>query len=902
MELTHPAFLWLLATIIPAVAIWRRSRADLPAPRRIASLVCRVLALVAVALALAGLRWIRHTDRATTLFLVDASHSIAPEALAESMQFAREGMAALAPGDMVGLIGFAAEPVIWVPPAAGALFPETAPPLPESAPLATDIGAALDFAAAVFPEGASRRILLIGDGNDTAGRGADTAARLAAEGIRVDTAAAENPQTPEVLVESVEIPANLIPGEPFTLGVPIRSNVETNLTVRLSAAGFILDTKTLRVTPGRSRAEFPNLKAPHAFTTYTVELVAARDTESGNNRAMASAGQSGGRRVLLVDSEPGRLRATAGILEQAGLEVEVRPPEGLPASISGLEAFDLLILSDVPAERVGIQRMQTIADWVSRLGGGFMLAGGESSFGSGGYADTAIERILPVRMEQVDREERPTVALLVSLDRSGSMQAAVAGQTKMSLANQGAVLAMEVLGPRDLFGLHAVDTRVHEVVPIIRDAAQAAAAQRILSVASAGGGIYIYTALRGAERALDDSDASVKHLILFADAADAEEKVAGEMGDGSPGAGSALDLAAAMNARGITTSVVALGSETDRDTSFLSSLANRGGGRFYLTGDALSLPQIFTTETLRVTQSSLFEDPFLPMPGAPSKATAGIDWSQTPFLLGHNMTQPKPTAEILLSTEGGAPLLAIWRHGLGMSAAFTSDLKDRWAADWLLWPGYAQFLSQTVRTLLPGTETGPLSVQALQEGTDVRLILDAVDRDGRFIDNIDPEISATDFPGAFPSVRAQQTAPGRYEVVVPGPDTGSVLYSVSAAGLAPAAVAVARNYPEELLALGTNRLALAEIATRGGGRFIETPTDAGTAERIAAQRRHELWPALLTLAGLLILADLAVRRLRSERENPAPDTGKPPMRPSTGRNEPRPHRQAAAPTLRAPMA
>ena len=37
---------------------------------------------------------------------------------------------------------------------------------------------------------------------------------------------------------------------------------------------------------------------------------------------------------------------------------------------------------------------------------------------------------------------------------------------------------------------------------------------------------------------------------------------------------------------------------------------------------------------------------------------------------------------MLASTEAGEPLLATWRYGLGQTAAFTSDAKSRWAAEW----------------------------------------------------------------------------------------------------------------------------------------------------------------------------------------------------------------------------
>src|SRR4029434_2203046 len=226
---------------------------------------------------------------------------------------------------------------------------------------------------------------------------------------------------------------------------------------------------------------------------------------------------------------------------------------------------------------------------------------------------------------------------------------------------------------------------------------------------------YIYTSLVEAFAQIRDVPARIKHVIVFSDAADAEEKSAGEMGDGTKGGGSALDLASAMLSAKVTTSVVALGSETDRDTAFLRQLAERGNGRFYLTSDATTLPQIFSTETMKVAQSSLVEEPFLAIPAAKHPIIAGLDWSQSPLLLGYNATKPKPTAEILLATERGEPLLAIWRYGLGQTAAFTSDAKARWASEWLGWPGFGKFWTQLVRGLMRKSDQSTFAIATNEE-------------------------------------------------------------------------------------------------------------------------------------------------------------------------------------------
>ena len=161
-----------------------------------------------------------------------------------------------------------------------------------------------------------------------------------------------------------------------------------------------------------------------------------------------------------------------------------------------------------------------------------------------------------------------------------------------------------------------------------------------------------------------------------------------------------------MLASRITVSVVALGTEQDKDTAFLRQLAAQGGGRFYLTADAATLPRLFAIETMRAAESSLREDAFLAQPAGSSEALKGINWQEAPLLLGFNTSELKPGAELLLSTERGDPLLAHWRYGLGRVAAFTSDAKSRWASEWLSWSGYGKLWGQLVRMLVrPAEET-----------------------------------------------------------------------------------------------------------------------------------------------------------------------------------------------------
>src|SRR5207244_4827568 len=110
----------------------------------------------------------------------------------------------------------------------------------------------------------------------------------------------------------------------------------------------------------------------------------------------------------------------------------------------------------------------------------------------------------------------------------------------------------------------------------------------------------------------------------------------------------------------------------------------------------------------------------------PSQAIANITFEDAPFLLDYVTTRPKPTCELILATERGDPLLAWWRYGLGMTVAFTSDAKSRWAAEWLSWPGYSKFWAQVVRQAMRKSDAKGIFMQITHKDGKAQVTLDAI--------------------------------------------------------------------------------------------------------------------------------------------------------------------------------
>ena len=174
-----------LLLLIPALAITiglhLASRRRLGAGRRRVALAVRSVLLVAIVLALAGFRLVLPVDRLATVYVVDLSDSVGQPGREDALAWLRESLTAMPEGDVAGIVGFGRAALVERLPQEVREIDRIA-----STPVrsATDIGAALRLASALFPDDAQKRIVLLSDGNDTTGTGQSEAALAAARGSR----------------------------------------------------------------------------------------------------------------------------------------------------------------------------------------------------------------------------------------------------------------------------------------------------------------------------------------------------------------------------------------------------------------------------------------------------------------------------------------------------------------------------------------------------------------------------------------------------------------------------------------------------------------------------------------------------------------------------------------------
>jgi len=861
LALLAPFFLWMIG----------RSLADLPWPQRIVSVVLRMAFVALLALGLSRLARTATTQKVCTVYVVDVSESVPDAALEDARAEITKGLREKPADALVRVITFAKRPRV-VPLADDA---KEAPPLerhdlPTTAPAAkrTGLGAATDLASALqlaygqYPSGYLRRAVVLSDGVQTDGDVLAEANRAREFGVKIFTIPYHRPVPGEVALRDLRVPDKVRVGEPFTLHANIFSSRPQKVKATLKQGEAIngLDgIKTVDLRPGDNDVTFKSVVRVAGEVTYALDLAdIPEDRFKENNRFAVSVAVPGRPTVLYAEGNPARASYLANALSAQEFDVDVRGPKEIPSSIRELERYDFVILSDAPAEAVSLTQQDAIESYVRDLGGGFLFAGGEAGYGLGGWYHTTVERILPVRMDAEKRRDEPQVAMVLVLDRSGSMSG-----LPMEMAKAAAKATADTLAGDDLLEVIAFDsspTRVVRMTP----AKHRARIQNDIARIQAGGGTEIFPALDAAYQSLTVTRARRKHVILLT--------------DGEAPEGGIRDLVQAMAAEGITVTSVGLGAGIKE--SLLRMIADLGGGRLYKVADPQSLPRVFTRETEMVSRNAAVEEYFQPKVVSPADFLRGVDMASAPFLHGYVATKMKPPpAQEILQSEVAEPILARWHVGLGWSLAWTSDVKNLWAVEWLRWPGYGQFWGQLVREHMRQKKRQQYDMRAEIDPASghVKASIDAIGGDDRFQNGLDAKLTVTGPQpnGEARKVAMRQTAPGRYESDFPLERFGSFLLHASLeksvddgkGGVKSAQVAesfghVTNPYPREYLALAPDLVTLSRTALVTGGRMDPDAKQVFDPAGESIRYHQDLWSRFIGAALAVYLLDLLVRRVR----------------------------------------
>jgi hypothetical protein len=437
------------------------------------------------------------------------------------------------------------------------------------------------------------------------------------------------------------------------------------------------------------------------------------------------------------------------------------------------------------------------------------------------------------------------VALDLVLDDSGSMKG-----DKIDAAKQAAKRALSAIQPGDEIGLMTFNSSLSWLVPrrTLLNAQDADTVQNAISGVVADGGTSIFFALTSSGNDMRDSSARTRHIVLLSD---------GQSDD----SGDYQELLNQLTDEGITVSAIAIGG--DADAGLLQSIAAMGNGRFYSATTPDQVPAILFNETRRIEPPAIVDRTVQPVLTGLGTGL-GLNSNSTPVRLkGYDSSTAKPQAAVELRTEDGDPLLAQWQLGLGQVTAWTSDVRNRWAADWIGQPSFGPFWSQVIHNSLSGQIDNNIQSTVDLQGGNATLKVTAVNGDGSLRNGAETQAQVFRPDGQKQAVALQQSAPGQYTATLPDDLRGVYLISVNqrvqgkvvAAQISSYSIGAAREYR----AIGTDLPKLQAVAAAGGGFVLDSPAQAFEHDTKSIQN-VPLWPGLVLVALLLFLAEIGTRR------------------------------------------
>lgn len=846
---TNPSWLWLLA---PALAwtLWWFLHSDviLPSWRRWVSFLLRLVILLALVLALAGLQWRQPAEGLNVMFLLDRSESIPAPQQEAARRYLNEAAKARKTTDRIGLVVFASEAALEFTPSDKWDTNQTKV-LAVLNPDRTDLAAAIRLGVAAFPEHGQKRLVVVSDGNENSGDALAAVMSARPLGVTVDVLPLGAQRGADAAVQRLSVPSRMKEGQPFDAKIFITADAPRQGTLRFYRNEEYLGEAPVQLDPGKNLFSFPQKLEQPGFYSYRVVLEVDNDQVPQNNRASAFVHVRGRPRVLLISAKPREDQPLREALSSSDFEVRPTTPEGLPDALVEWQSYDAIFLSNVAAGDIGLDRMKLLESAVRDLGVGLVCIGGDQAYAAGSYRGTPLETILPVHMELDSKKVLPKGALVLLMH---GMEFAGANQ----IARQTALAALDNLGPRDEMGVLLWDGAERWLFPL-QEVGDKREMGRAIAGMNQGDLPSFQNLMMKAYAALKASKASLKHIVVFS--------------DGDPAAPSQELMASIVNER-ITVSTVMIGGHVMPDTMLW--MANFGQGRFYEVpvNQASALPDIFIKESAVILKAAIMEDPFQPRQVAASEVLRGMP-AEYPTLMGYVGTTPKDRAEVPLVTDKGDPLLAHWQFGLGRTLAFTSDAKARWAREWLGWERYRQFWTQVAQWSLRRLETADFTADLELEKGEGRLAVEAVDEQGNYRNFLQLRALVISPKGNRQILALDQTGPGRYEARFPTPEVGAYTLHVMelSAGQPRGSLVLGAsvNYSPEFADAAPNLELLRRLAEYGGGKILDPRNPADHPflhDRQRTYQPRDWFEWLLRLAVVLFVADVGVRRIQMDRE------------------------------------
>ncbi|MEA3208967.1 MAG: hypothetical protein QOE70_2024 [Chthoniobacter sp.] len=850
----RPAF-WLLAFTPWIWWLHHAGGSGLGRGRAVTALLVRLSLAGALVMLLAEPRAVRRSDKLSVIYALDVSDSMGEKVSDQALSWVMQTVTQKPQKDEAGLVVFGRDAAVELPPR------QTFPFEAINSRVARDgsnLAKSLGLAAAMLPEQNQGRIVLISDGNETDGNVLAQLDELKSRGIAVDVLPVGFSYEKEVWLERLDLPRVVKAGETYETSVVLNALQRGTGKLVLQENGKKVFEKPIEFEAGKTRFTMPLYLREPGYYEYvaSIEVPKGEDGWAENNLAIGDLFLRGEGQVLVVTDARSDARDWEKLVEAlkaAQRLVQVRMAYEFPRDALSLLPYDLVIFPNAPADAFDAIQLQALRDAVYNNGTGFLMLGGPQSFGPGGYHHSAVEEALPVTMDVQQKKVLPKGALAIILHTCEFAE----GNT---WAKRIAKEAIRVLGAQDEVGLIAYtwgNNNGYNWIFPLTPAGQFEKLVPLINSAEPGDMPDFNTPMQMGLLGLQKSDAALKHMIVISD------------GDPSP---PTPQLVQQFVAAKVSVSMVAINPHGGQDVSIMQSIAQMTGGRYYFAQDPSQLPSIFIKEAKTLKRSMLQNKVFTPEVEMPSAVLKGID--EIPPLRGYVLTTVKPRASTILRTPPNKeepdqldPVLATWRFGLGVTAAWTSDLGPSWAKDWLEWDKYRALVKQLAIELSRVEAKTELRLSSFAAGSNGIVTVEDFAKVEAFLE---VQARVVGPRGESVTVPLQQIGPRRYQGQFPLWGKGRYQVIAAASGR-PGATDSAEQatggfavpYSPEYLKFRSDPIVLKEIAEKTGGRLLT----AGTTDLYHPQRqpRESTLPVFdwfLLLLACLVPLDVAIRRVQ----------------------------------------
>ncbi len=875
---------WLLLLIIPILLLafiphfltpkkYRRTR------NRIISLVMFLIASIIAVNLLAGINFVYETPNVKNeiIVLVDVSDSGETERSEKDAYV--ESILNVADGDYnVGVVKFAYGQVYAAElssdsKAVLASYLESEDPDTS----ASDIASALEYAKDIFTHPGSAKIVLLSDGVETDGEALSVIKSIAAQGIRVDTVHFPTEEKNEVQIVSVDIPdQHFVIDEPFIIDMYVKTNVKIDTSLaavlKFTDNGEKVGEVELSLTSGEMHIPLEISLDNRGMHELCFEISVGADTEPKNNSYHTFVNIQEFNKILLIEKHEGESAHMTAIFgdnyDLTTLNIDNNSSE-IPRDIDTLAEYDQVILVNIAYSDMPGGFEELLHKYVYDLGGGLLTVGGIN--------DGTVTNPIPHAYNREDLEKStyykqmlpvsaidftPPVAVMIVVDASGSMLDEVGGETKYHLALDGAKACLDALSPRDWCGIMSFDQTASEklqIIPVSQKDLILETIEEMRNTQDMGGTVFS-DAIQSAGAALSViNNVEKKHIIMVTDGKPSQQIDAYEQ-----------KILENME-KGITMSIITVGSMADGDKNAMDKTAEIGGGKHHNVTDSHSIPGIMQKDlALEAIAEIAYGEEFNLTIRDRTTVVAGMDDSILPPLTGYYGTVKKEDALVPLMGKY-VPIYATWKYGNGNVGSFMSDLNGEWSEKFIddiigqaiilnmvdsIFPTHEVRSDEISYVLKTDNYESQLSVHGIPETC--RVEVKVIPLSDSLVDLMEKGIPVTEAEGNRRFIFPIKDA-GLYEIRIS-------IYDEEEAPVNELSVHKSFSYSKEY-DLFTDREPIGKelltaLHTDGNGAMLEDAAEAFSGFEKTVKIEYDPRVVLLIIAIVAVLIDIAVRKFK----------------------------------------